>query len=264
MSSRRPRSACPATASTLRSTAPTCPPTRNGQRFLSKNGPERERYSDPDASWGHRSAVSTRKGGGFYGYKLHAAVCAVTGLPLAWRIESARHGDALFALPLLDAVRARGFKPETCAMDKGYDSRAIHDGCEAHGCRPIIPLIRQHKARTQDDVPTCEHGRWTFAGADFARKATKWRCPSGACQPKSVWIKADRRNPLVPRSTKRWGDLYRGRGAVEREFGRLKNEYGLAPLRVRGLARVQLHADLTMLARLAQALGRARAVPLAA
>jgi hypothetical protein len=37
----------------------------NGQRFLSKNGPERERYSDPDASWGHRSAVSTRKGGGF-------------------------------------------------------------------------------------------------------------------------------------------------------------------------------------------------------
>src|SRR5204862_4885828 len=33
----------------------------NGQRYLSKNGPERERYSDPDASWGHRSAVSTRK-----------------------------------------------------------------------------------------------------------------------------------------------------------------------------------------------------------
>ncbi|MDQ2983092.1 MAG: hypothetical protein M3R70_04075, partial [Actinomycetota bacterium] len=51
---------------------------------------------------------------------------------------------------------------------------------------------------------------------------------------------------------------------VEREFGRLKNEYGLAPLRVRGLARVQLHADLTMLARLSLALSRARAVPLAA
>jgi hypothetical protein len=36
----------------------------NGQRFLSKNGPEREKFFDPDASWGHRSAVSTRKGGG--------------------------------------------------------------------------------------------------------------------------------------------------------------------------------------------------------
>ena len=57
---------------------------------------------------------------------------------------------------------------------------------------------------------------------------------------------------------------YRGRAAIEREFGRLKHEYGLAPLRVRGLDRVALHADLTMLARLSQALARARPVPLAA
>src|SRR5439155_24386291 len=27
------------------------PAYANGKRFLSKNGPERERYSDPDASW---------------------------------------------------------------------------------------------------------------------------------------------------------------------------------------------------------------------
>ena len=41
------------------------------------------------------------------------------------------------------------------------------------------------------------------------------------------------------------------------EFGRLKHEYGLAPLRVRGLDRVQLHTDLTMLAALSAALARA-------
>lgn len=69
------------------------PAYADGQRYVSKNGPERERFSDPDASWGHRSAVSTRNGGGFYGFKIHAAVCAVTGLPLAWRIESARHHE---------------------------------------------------------------------------------------------------------------------------------------------------------------------------
>ena len=91
----------------------------NGQRYLSKHGPERERFSDPDASWGHRSAVSTRKGGGFYGYKLHAAVCARTELPVAWRVETARDHESSFALPPLDAVLARGFQPETCAMDKG-------------------------------------------------------------------------------------------------------------------------------------------------
>jgi transposase len=61
----------------------------NGQRYASKGGRERarEEYSDPDASWGHRSAVSTRKGGGFYGYKLHMAVCADTAPTLTshWR-----------------------------------------------------------------------------------------------------------------------------------------------------------------------------------
>ena len=58
---------------------------------------------------------------------------------------------------------------------------------------------------------------------------------------------ADRRHPLVPRDSKRWRRLNRGRAAVERTFGRLKNEYALAPLRVRGRERAALHADLTML-----------------
>jgi hypothetical protein len=52
----------------------------------------------------------------------------------------------------------------------------------------------------------------------------------------------------------------RRRGA---ENGRLKNEWAL-PLRVRRIERVRLHADLTVLARLACALAKARAVPLAA
>ena len=58
-------------------------------------------------------------------------------------------------------------------------------------------------------------------------------------------------------------DLYRGRGAGERTFGRLKHEWGLAPLRVCGLDKIALHAGLCILATLA-ALARARAVPLAA
>jgi len=102
------------------------------------------------------------------------------------------------------------------------------------------------------------------AGADYGRKATKWRCPTGECQPASVWVKADRLHPLIPRETLRFKGLYRNRGAVEREFGRLKNEWALSPLRVRGIERVRLHADLTILAKLGCALTQARALPLAA
>jgi hypothetical protein len=241
------------------------PAYANGQRFLSKDGPERERYSDPDASWGHRSAVSTRKGGGFYGWKLHLAVCVRTELPVAWRVEKARAHESSLADDLLKRVRALNVQPQTATLDKGYDVGPVYEACAAAGVAPIIPLRKTPAVkRGEHRAPECEHGIWTFAGADFKRKLAKWRCRSGECKPASVWRKASRLHPLIPRETKRWGDLYRGRSAVEREFGRLKHDWGLGPLLVRGIEKVQLHADLCILARLACALARARAVPLAA
>jgi hypothetical protein len=205
------------------------PAYANGQRFLYNNGPERQRFSDPDASWGHRSAVSTRKGGGFYGYKLHMASCTRTGLPLAWEVQTARRHESLYVAPLLDATRARGFRPATLAADKAYDNNRIYAECEERDCAAIIPL-RGVKAE-QPVLPVIEPGR---------------------------------HNPRIPRHTDEWRALYRRRSAVEREFGRLKHEFGLAPLRTQGLARVRIHADLCVLARLAQALSRAREMQLAA
>jgi hypothetical protein len=243
------------------------PAYANGQRFVSKGGRERDlsEYSDPDASWGHRSAVSTRKGGGFYGYKLHMAVCADTDLPLAWQIETARRNESSFAMPLLDAVRARGFAAYTLTMDKGYDLAPVYAECEARDVRPIIPLRKTPDVKRGDHrPPVCEHGEWRFAGSDAKRGAAKWRCPTGECKPASRWIAADRLHPLIPRETLRWRKHYKGRASVERSFGRLKNDWALAPLRVRRIERVRLHADLTVLAQLSRALTRARMVRLAA
>jgi hypothetical protein len=205
------------------------PAFANGQRYVSKGGKARERYSDPDASWGHRSAVSTRKGGGFYGYKLHLAVCTKTGLPMAWEVDTARRHESTKVGPLLDAIRARSFQPETCAMDKGYDNTRVYTECEARGCEPVIPL-RGAKSR-QTVMPIALGGRLF---------------------------------PRIARHSQRFRDLYGRRVAVERGFADLKTHYGLTPLRVRGLAKVQLHADLTILGRLSLALARERAVPLAA
>lgn len=83
--------------------------------------------------------------------------------------------------------------------------------------------------------------------------------PQRRLQSRLAVVKADRLHPLIPRESERSARLYRSRGAVEREFGRLKHEWALLPLRVRGLDRVRLHADLTILAKLACALGRVRA-----
>jgi transposase len=237
------------------------PAYANGQRYVSKNGPERLRFSDPDATWGHRSAVSTRRGGGFYGYKVHAAVCVDTGLPVAWRVSKAKANESIFVACLIDSARERGFAVETCAMDKGYDHERVYGECAERDCLPLIPLRRTPAVKRGDHLPpTCEHGEWRFAGADFKRQAAKWRCPTGECSPASTWIKADRLHPLIPRETLRWKGQYRKRAAVEREFGRLKHEWGMLPLRVRGLERVRLHADLSILAKLSCTLTRARAI----
>lgn len=243
------------------------PAYANGQRFVSKGGRERapEEYSDPDASWGHRSAVSTRKGGGFYGYRIHAAVCAKTDLPLAWTVETARDHETLSVAPLLDRLHALGIDPETCALDKGYDNNTVYGACSERSIAPVIPLRKTPAVKRGDHKPpTCEHGEWRFAGADHKRDACKWRCPTGECKPASVWIKIDRLHPLIPRETLRWKGLYRGRASVERSFGRLKENWALAPLRVRRIERVRLHANLTIMAQLTCALNRERAVALAA
>src|SRR5215204_5780281 len=144
------------------------PAYANGQRYLSKGGKLRERYSDPDASWGHRSSISTRSGGGYYGYKIHAAVCAATGLPLAWQVETAKDAETTFALALVDATKARGFDVKTAIADKGYDNGPFHEGCMDRDVCPVTPL-RQTPAvvRGEHKPPTCDHGEWTFAGADY-------------------------------------------------------------------------------------------------
>ncbi len=193
------------------------------------------------------------------------AVCARTDLPLAWKVETAKMNESPTVAPLLDKLHGLGINPETCALDKGYDGKAVYDACAERGIAPVIPLRETPAVKRGDHKPpTCEHGEWRFAGADHKRGACKWRCPTGECKPASRWIKADRLHPLIPRETLRWKALYRGRASVERAFGRSKNEWGLAPLRVRRIERVRLHADLTILSQLSCALNRERAVALAA
>jgi hypothetical protein len=48
------------------------------------------------------------------------------------------------------------------------------------GALPIIPLRKTPAVKRGDHrASECEHGTWTFAGADAKRNATKWRCPTG-------------------------------------------------------------------------------------
>ncbi len=243
------------------------PAYANGQGKAIGLGPDVVPASDPDASWGHRSAVSNRNSGSFFGFKVHAVVDVATELPLAWEIRTARDAECLRVPDLLDETLRRGFVPTFAIADRGYDHHVVYSGCEDRNIRPIVPLRATQKVKEGAHTPNkCGHGTWVFAGSDLKRGAAKWRCPTGQCLPTaSMWVPASRLHTLVPRTSDRWSKLYRQRGCVERGFGRLKHEFGMLPLRVRSLERVSLHVALTILAQLATALVNARAVvPLAA
>ena len=65
-------------------------------------------------------------------------------------------------------------------------------------------------------------------------------------------LRLDQRRAHVPAQPARDAPrtaLYRRRVAVERELGRLKHDWALAPLHVRGLDRIRPHTDLTILAK---------------
>jgi DDE family transposase len=235
----------------------------NGHKKVSKHGRERhpEEFSDPDATWGHQSATSTEgKGRSVYGFKLHLAVDTATDLPVAWRVSTVSANEKPKAAPLLDKARERGFEASTAAMDKGYDAGYVYEEFEARNCRPVIPLsmTMEQKEKGRHLPHKCSHGEWVFRGTDYRRKAAKWRCPTQECEVSHRWVPASRYQPLIPRNTDRWLELKRGRASVEREFGRLKDYYGMRTIRVRGIEKVRLHVDLSILAKLSHGLAKGR------
>ena len=167
---------------------------------MKRGGAERKRFADPDASWGHRSSISTRSGGGYYGYKVHAAVCTATGLPLAWQVETAKDSEIPMVPVLVDIMHARDFMPGVLVLDRGYDTEKGYETVEGYGIRPVVPLRKTPAVKAgKHNPPSCEHGTWAFAGSDARRGASKWRCPASECQPASVWVKASRLHTLIPR-----------------------------------------------------------------
>ena len=212
------RAEIPRSVGTWRSTRPTCPRSRTASGTSSTMAPSARRTATPTPPGATVPPCPPARAEASTGTSCTWPCAAV---PIfrsrgAWR----RHGatNPCSSLRSWTPFRARGFKPETCAMDKGYDNNRVLDECRERDAS------RSSRCARDDPIPLT----------------------------------------AIPFGSNEWKALYRRRASVEREFGRLKHDYGLAPLRVRGLARVQLHADLTILARLGQALARTRELRLVA
>jgi hypothetical protein len=240
------------------------PAYANGQKYLYKGGPERKRYSDPDATWGHRSAVSTRASGSFYGTSCIRSSAPPSGC--CWRGGWRRPRTRSPPSPCRCLGRCGSGGPAPRSRSWTW---ATTTPPSTRGSRPTTATRSSPCARPPPSRPaSTARRRVSTARGRSPDRTPSGRRPSGAAH-RGVLARepVDRGEPAAhpdPRGTDRWKKLYRLRGSVERENGRLKHEWALLPLRVRRIERVALHADLAILARLTVALAAARAVPLAA
>jgi hypothetical protein len=217
-------------------------------------------------------------------------VDAIYELPIAALLTTAKDNDG----PHFPALWQKGKqtlpdlaeRAESCALDKGYDENESHQLLWAAGVRPLIPLRDQtateNKVLLPESQQVCPRGdALRFDGYESARQALRYdvpkTCPkrNGAgycefadeCRQKLIRVKVTDENLRhlgpVPRASKQFARLYRGRTAVERVNSRLKDHCGLDCLRRRGTKRVSVWAWLSLLAMNAFALTMAQAGRLA-
>jgi len=201
----------------------------------------------------------------WFGYKLHLLVDAAHEVALAYEITSARAADSV-ALPGLvqraQRVLPEG-RMETLAYDMAADNEPAHRALRAAKIAPVIEMRSLWKEEMErplaGNVVYDEAGtvycydlvsrppvrrKMAYIGHEPKRETLKYRCPARhegwacksdarcngkGCYGKSVRVKQQidlRRFPDIPRATKTFERLYRGRTAVERVNGRLKVFWG--------------------------------------
>jgi transposase len=81
-----------------------------------------------------------RSQGGF-GTKVHLIASIRDGqlLPLAVEVSPGQQHETRRVVPLVEAVAAKGMRPEKLAGDKGYSARWIREWLAGLGIEPVIP-----------------------------------------------------------------------------------------------------------------------------
>jgi len=165
-----------------------------------------------------QARVGRGRRGFILGYKVHAACCVDSELPLAFTVASCNMHEKRFIKQLLDKVKGRGVRFKTVLADAQYDSSKVRETVEEYGAEPVIPYRKSSKIKHALRV-----------GRDF-----------------------------VVHGVKRLVNLFRKRVSIERVFSRTKEWLLLNHLRVRGLEQAFIHACLSFSAMLTIALTAVR------
>ena len=257
----------------------------------------RKPIADPSAMLGYRtpkgrSGRNTADDGEdakefFFGYKGHVVADAIYGIPLHITLRPANENEiSHFAQDLDDTLeRHPWIKPKFLLADKGYDSLPNFLHTVKGGMIPTIAVRRPQKDKEtgqrlfdgthdEDGRPVCVGGQsMEYLGTD-QKGNHHFRCPSEGCwlKDKVDWSrycnsghseqpegKLLRVIGIVPRFTKLWRKIYNKRGAIERWFSSGKRSRLLDKHQLLKMGKIELHANVSVLAWLLTALARLKA-----
>ena len=251
-----------------------------------RKSPKTGQLSDPEASWTAKPAINAqgKKDKDWrYGYKLHLVADAVHEVPLASYVTTASQNDSPEMPKLLEQAESRfsWFQPKHVLADRGYDAQSNHEYVLGRDGAFICPMRAvsgqpnyQYGVFNKDGVPSCVGNKLMEYQGTLAEKGHLYRCQAGGChlnQRKGVvycqdWYWVDwrtepnkRLHGPVRRGTAEWEALYSLRQSVERAFKSMKESRRLERHYVRGLAKVSLHASMSVLAYTATMLAKTRA-----
>ena len=249
--------------------------------------PNRTVIRDPQARWGVKHSAKAKEGKKefFFGYKVHMVADANHGTPLDFIVTPGNQSDSTLLPGLLAQTKETlpWFQPRYVIGDRGYDAETNHAAVAGMGAVPIIHIrhlgtggFPDKGIKTERGHPSCRGWRtMEYVRTDPDTGKHLFRCPSDGCHFKTaggrrrkgercaeeVW--ADpwedlRELGFILRGSDQWVDLYSMRMTIERTFRSLKASRNLEGHHYRGMAKIMLHATLSILAYQATMLARVR------
>jgi len=161
-----------------------------------------------------QARVGRGRRGFILGYKVHAACCVGSELPLAFKVAPCNLNEKRFIKPLLAKLKGLGINFNAVLADAQYDSAKVRNTVKEYGAEPVIPHRKSSKIKNGIKI-----------GRDF-----------------------------VVYGVKRLVRRFRKRVCIERVFSRAKEWLLLDHLRVRGLEQAFIHACISFSAMLVVAL----------
>lgn len=194
------------------------PAYANGQRFLLNYSPERQVFSDPDASWGTVRPSAPARAAASTGTRCTRSLTPTRAF-LSWGVATALTRRFRSCRACWTSSRATASVPPSPSQTR--DTTLVRSTTVRGPRRPPRGPSAGDAVRQGWQGCPAELRARHLDVRRFRRKAgaANYRCPSGECFPAAVWIKADRLHTLIPRESDRWKAIYRTRTGVEREFG---------------------------------------------